>query len=253
MPWGSSMWQSAVQTDPFAELVMVDYGDIPVDPNSIEASLPSIRSHVREVAETGAIPFMIGGNHAVLYPHALGVADVRGRKDFSIIHIDAHTDMSSENFGHHVNIGNMVRLSVEEGIVDGTNMLQPGQRSPAYGPDRMNWYREHGVRVYFQPAIERRGFRTVLDPAVAGGVTAPVNGGWTTRELMQTLKAVVIAAEVVGIDFVEDNPFVDDHARTSGLVTSQLMRETLAAIALRNKGITDPFYFHPDTLGGTRR
>lgn len=162
MFWGPVAPTTETQTNPFSEMVIVDYGDIPVDPSSIERSLPSIRKHVREVAETGTIPIMVGGNHSVMYPHVLGVADVHGKKNFTIIHIDVHTDMSLENIGHYVTIGNMERLSVEERIVDGKNMLQVGQRSPGYGPDKMDWYRRNGVRVYFQAEIERRGFKEVL-------------------------------------------------------------------------------------------
>lgn len=70
---------------------------------------------------------------------------------------------------------------------------------------------------------------------------------------MDAIKAVAISADVVGADFVEYNPFTDDHSRTTGLVAINMIRELLTAIALRKKGITDPFYFHPDVLGGTRK
>jgi len=275
LPWGVGGITTETQVDPFTDLVMVDYGDIPVDVMSIERSLGSIRETVREVAEAGAIPIMVGGNHSIMYPHVLGVTDVHGKKNISIIHVDAHTDISSENFGHYVTIGNMVRLSVEEGLVDGKNMLAVGQRSPGYGPDKLRWYRDNGVRIYWQGEFENRGFREVLkdvvadikagpgkifisididvlDPAAAPGVTAPVMGGWTTRQLMELIRSAAVAADVVGADFVEYNPFLDDNARTTGLTTNNMIRELLTGIAMRKKGIREPFYYHPDILGGTR-
>lgn len=275
-PWGGLSVNTETQVNPWTELVMVDYGDIPVDPMSIERSLISIRGTVREVADTGAIPIMVGGNHSIMYPHVLGIADVHGKKNFSIIHIDAHTDISSENFGHFVTIGNMVRLSVEEGIVDGKDMLAIGQRSPGYDRKKLDWYRNNGVRIYWQGEFENRGFREtlkdvirdiengpgkifisvdidVLDPGIAPGVTAPVLGGWTTRQLMEALRSIAVAADVVGADFVEYNPMLDDQARTTGLIVENMIRELLTGIALRKKGIREPFYYDPDILGGNRK
>ena len=97
----------------------------------------------------------------------LGVADVHGKGNFSIIHIDAHTNLRSENSGHYVTIDNMVRLSVGEGIVEGKDMPQVGQRSPGRGPDKLQWIMDYGVRVHFQAEIEHRGFQPVLKDFVA--------------------------------------------------------------------------------------
>ncbi|WP_425043307.1 agmatinase family protein [Primorskyibacter sp. S87] len=275
LPWGPSGVSTETQVDPFADLVMVDYGDIPVDAMSIERSLGSIRETVREVAETGAIPIMVGGNHSIMYPHVLGVTDDYGKKSMTIIHVDAHTDMSSENLGHYVTIGNMVKLSVEEGLVDGKHMISVGQRAPGYGPDKLAWYRENNVRIYWQGEFEDRGFRNVLmdvvedikagpgkiylsvdidvlDPAAAPGVTAPVLGGWTTRQLVEFIRTVAVTGDIVGADFVEYNPLVDDRGRTTALITNNMIRELLNGIALRKNGIREPHYYHPDILGGNR-
>ncbi len=277
MPWGADIpvWTSEVQVDPFSDLVMVDYSDVQVDPNSIEKSLPSIRRHVRDIASTGAIPLIMGGNHSIFYPIVLALTDVYGLEGFTAIHLDAHTDMSSENFGHYVTIGNGVRLSVEEGLVKGKDMLQAGQRSVGYGPDKLAWYRETGSRIYWQGEIETRGLRAVLedmvndirngpgkvyisvdvdvlDAGIAPGTTAPVIGGWTTRDLMTTLRALVVAGDLIAFDVVEYNPLVDNHSRTTATIMNQMYREVISAIALQRKGISDPFYFHPEILGSER-
>ena len=111
----------------------------------------------------------------------------------------------------------MVRLSVEEGLVEGKNMIEAGQRSYGYGPNYVQWFRDNNVRIYWQGEIENRGFREVLrdivkdikagpgklyisididvlDPAAAPGVTAPVLGGRTTRQLMELIRAVLAMA-----------------------------------------------------------
>ena len=62
-----------------------------------------------------------------------------------------------------------------------------------------------------------------MDPAAAPGVTAPVHGGWTTRQLMELIRAVAVSADVIGADFVEYNPYLDDQARTTALITNYMM------------------------------
>jgi agmatinase len=58
----------------------VDYGNAPIDRFSVERSMSPVRQLVREVAETGAIPVVIGGDHSLGYPDVAGVADVYGKE-----------------------------------------------------------------------------------------------------------------------------------------------------------------------------
>ena len=69
---------------------------------------------VEEIAKTGAIPILMGGDHAVLYPHVVGMARVHGKGNFTVIHVDAHADNSGSAFGHYVYIGSMNRLAITE-------------------------------------------------------------------------------------------------------------------------------------------
>ncbi len=50
---------------PFEVLNVVDYGDAPVDPWSLDNSIGPIRALVREIAETGAVPIILGGDHTL--------------------------------------------------------------------------------------------------------------------------------------------------------------------------------------------
>ena len=64
----------------------------PSIPFSIEASMGPIRELVREIAETGAIPFVLGGDHSILWPDAAAIADVYGPGNVGVIHLDTHAD-----------------------------------------------------------------------------------------------------------------------------------------------------------------
>ena len=50
------------------------------------------------------------------------------------------------------------------------------------------------------------------------------------------------------MEFIEYSPLLDDVHKTTGVTVDRLMRTTLAGIAARKQGITDPFYIHPDVL-----
>jgi agmatinase len=74
------------------ELNVVDYGDAPIDMMSTERTMEPVRQMVREVAQTGAIPFIVGGDHSLEYPNVAGVADVYGKENVGVIHFDSHYD-----------------------------------------------------------------------------------------------------------------------------------------------------------------
>ena len=85
----------------------------------------------------------------------------------------------------------------------------------------------------------------VLDPAYAPGMGIPEPVGMWIRELFPMLRAVGIATDVVGMEMVEVNPLTDNTYR-SKLVAVRALREMLTDVAMRKKGITDPFYVDSD-------
>lgn len=152
---------------PFEELTVVDYGDAAVDPFSIDNSMEPIRALVREIAGTGAIPIVLGGDHSILWPDAAAVADVYGAGKVGVIHFDAHPDCSSDLFGHPTSHATPIRRLIEDEHVPGRNFIQIGLRS-AIAPDEelFAWMRAHGLRAHFMAEIDRRGFDAVLQQAI---------------------------------------------------------------------------------------
>jgi agmatinase len=95
------------------ELVAVDYGNVPIDILSVERSMPPVRKMVREIAETGAIPLVVGGDHSLEYPNVAGVADVYGKGNVGVIHFDAHFDAGDSINGHLISHAQPVRRLVD--------------------------------------------------------------------------------------------------------------------------------------------
>ena len=60
--------------EPFEVLDVVDAGDANIVPAWIDRAHALIYRKVREVAETGAIPIVLGGDHSITWPSATAVA-----------------------------------------------------------------------------------------------------------------------------------------------------------------------------------
>ncbi|MET8099529.1 agmatinase family protein [Streptomyces sp. NPDC005236] len=257
---------------PFDELTVVDYGDAAVDPFSIDNSMEPIRALVREIAETGAIPIVLGGDHSILWPDAAALADVYGSGKVGVVHFDAHPDCHNDMLGHLVTHATPIRRLIEDEHIPGRNFLQIGLRSAMAPDDELfGWMREHGMRTHFMAEIDRRGFDVVLqqaidealdgpeylylsldidvlDPAFAPGTGAPEPPGLTNRELLPAIRRICHETPVVGMEVVEVVPDLDP-GYTTMMNARRAIFEALTGIAMRRKGLPGPDYLDPAVSG----
>jgi agmatinase len=251
------------------ELVVADYGDAPIDILSVERSMEPVRRLVREIAETGAIPVVVGGDHSLEYPNVAGVTDVYGKGAVGVIHFDAHFDAGDPVNGHRISHAQPVRRLIEEGHVAGRNYIQVGLRGYWPGEEGFTWMRENEFRYHTMAEIERYGWDTVmrrvlaealdgpeylyisfdidvLDPAFTPGTGTPEPGGLMPREVFPLLRSLCAENNVIGFDLVELNPLVDP-GYTTVLNSNRLIQECLTGIAMRKMGISDGSYLNPLT------
>ena len=253
------------------ELRVVDYGNSPIDRFSVERSMLPVRELVREIASTGALPLIIGGDHSLEYPDVAGVADIYGKENVGVIHFDAHYDAATEGYsGHLISHAQPVFRLIEEGHVLGQNYIQVGLRGYWPGEDGFEWMRENNFRYHTMVEIERDGWDVVmqrilaeandgpeylyvsfdidvLDPAYASGTGTPEPGGLTTREVFPLVRALCTENNLVGFELVELNPLVDP-GYTTVMNANRLVQECLTGIAMRKVGITDGAYLNPLTV-----
>lgn len=253
----------------FNELTIVDYGDIAVDSLSTERSLGHIREVVREVASAGTIPFIVGGDHSLMYPDAAGVVDHYGAGKVGIVHFDAHYDAGVGYGAHMISHGQPVRRLFNEQLVPGRNFIQVGLRGSWPSDAGFEWMRENGLRYHTMAQIERDGWESimdhvldealdgpeylfisfdvdVLDPAYMPGTGTPEPGGLTTREVFPIVRNLCSMNQVVGFELVELNPLVDP-GYTTALNATRVIQECLTGIAMRKRGLTDKRYLSPLT------
>ena len=244
--------------DPSKELKIVDYGDIAVDNMSTERTVGHVRERVAEIARTGAIPFIVGGDHSLEYSDVAGIADVHGKGSFGVVHFDSHYDAGKGGV-HFITHGAPVYRAVKEGHVLGKNYIQVGLRGPWPEKEGFEWMRDNGVRYHAMPEVEKNGWAAtmeralkearesgkklyvsfdvdVLDPAFVPGTGTPVPGGLTMREAIPIVRRLCAENELVGFEIVELAPVLDPTYR-SALNANFIMHACLTGVAMRKKGI----------------
>ena len=243
--------------EPFELLTVVDAGDANIVPAWIERGHALIYRKVREVAATGAIPIVLGGDHSITWPSATAIAEVRRPGSIGIVHFDAHADTANDDWGVLAGHGTPMRRLIESGAVAGKNFVQVGLRGYWPPVDVFEWMQEHGLRYHFMTEIEERGAEAVIDdaiaealdgpdaiylsvdidvvdPGLAPGTGTPEPGGLISRELLRAVRRIVGAVELAGMDIVEVSPPYD-HAEMTSMIANRVALEAISALAIKRR------------------
>jgi len=242
---------------PFDELTVVDAGDANVVPAYWERGHAMIYRKVHEVASTGAIPIVLGGDHSITWPSATAISEVRRPGSIGIVHFDAHADTASESFGQLASHGTPMRRLIESGAVLGRNFVQVGLRGYWPPVPVLEWMREQGMRWHLMTEIEERGSEAVIrdaiaealdgpdaiylsvdidvvDPGSAPGTGTPEPGGMLPRELLRAVRQIVGAVEIAGMDIVEVSPPYD-WAESTAMIANRVALEAISALAVKRR------------------
>lgn len=251
-----------LDVEPFDWLDVVDAGDAPVTPMDIERAHAVIGRKVADVAASGAIPIILGGDHSITFPSAAAVAARIAPRRLGVVHFDAHADAANSTWGNLRSHGTPMRRLIEEGHVAGRNFVQVGLRGYWPGPETLAWMREHQMRSHFMTEIEESGAEAVvrraidealdgpqviylsvdidvLDPGLAPGTGTPEPGGLLTRELLRAVRQVVGSVELVGMDVVEVSPPFDA-AEVTAMAAHRCILEAISALAARRRAAGVP-------------
>ena len=265
----------SVQLDikPFEFLDVVDAGDADIVPAWIERGHALIFRKVLEVASSGAIPIVLGGDHSITWPSASAVAQVRAPHSIGIVHFDAHADTADNDRGVLAGHGTPMRRLIESGAVAGRNFVQVGLRGYWPPPEVFEWMKHQGMRWHLMREIEERGAEAVvddaiaealdgpdaiylsldidvLDPGMAPGTGTPEPGGLLTRELLRAIRRIVSAVPLAGMDIVEVAPPYD-HAEVTAMAAHRAALEAISALAVRKRdGHAVRFEGHGETPDG---
>jgi agmatinase len=242
---------------PLEELHVVDAGDANIAPAFWERGHAMIFRKVREVAATGAIPIVLGGDHSITWPSASAIADVRRPGSIGIVHFDAHADTAPDSWGQLAGHGSPMRRLIESGAVLGKNFVQVGLRGYWPSVEVLEWMAEQGMRTHRMTEIEERGADAVVDdaiaealdgpdaiylsvdidvvdPGLAPGTGTPEPGGLLTRELLRAIRRIVAAVDLAGMDIVEVSPPYD-WAESTAMIANRVALEAISALAVKRR------------------
>lgn len=247
----------ALGVDALAELGVVDAGDVLMLPGEIETALARLREAVRRIASAGCLPVVLGGDHSIALPDVSGVADHLGAGRVSVIHFDAHADTANNQWGSLYGHGTPMRRLIESGAARGDRFLQLGLRGYWPDPPTLEWMASQRMRSFEMTEIGARGLDEcldeafavavddcdgvflsvdvdVVDPGMAPGTGTPEPGGFTSRQLLDSVRRVCMELPVVGMDVVEVSPPYDT-AGVTAFLANRVVLEALSGIAWRRR------------------
>jgi agmatinase len=257
----------ALRTDGLKDLRVVDGGDVEMYSGDAVRSCADLEVVVQRVAETGAMPLILGGDHTITWPDVTGVARARGWGRVAVLHFDAHADTGDIEFGSLVGHGQPMRRLIESGAARGDRFLQIGLRGYWPPPDVLQWMAQQRMRSYEMTEIVTRGLDECLtesfeiamdecdgiflsvdidvaDPGHAPGTGTPEPGGLSARELLDAVRRICLELPVLGMDVVEVSPPYD-HADITAMLGNRVVLEALSAIARRRQDEADGTKWDP--------
>ena len=220
---------------------IVDVGDADVLPTNVEQTFANITDLTRRVLDKGALPVVLGGDHAITFP-VVRAYD----QPLHVIHFDAHIDYSpfmhgfeytnSHAFRHIYHMAHVQSLTqvgirslrnnrewIQDSLDDGNRVIGMAE-TRELGPQGIVAPVPRDANCYVSIDID------VLDlPLVPGCVSAEPNG-MSYPELRAALIAIARHTNVVGFDLVEVNPQLDVGTGITSYVAAHTILEFLGHI-----------------------
>lgn len=236
-------WNPVLNVDPFSKWRVADYGDLSINPLSLDDTYARITSQLDDVLRAGACTLCVGGDHSILLPILRAIHKKFG--PVALVQFDAHNDTWGGYFGSPHSHGTPVRRAVEEGLLLKGHVLQVGLRGQVYSKDDFNFGRKHKFSVVTAEEFHRQGlpavnkalkrFRgkpvyvtldiDVVDPAFAPGTGTPQVGGLSSFQILELVRCLK-GQSLIGADLVEVSPPYDNGEITS-LLAANLLYEML--------------------------
>ena len=220
-------------------VVMADCGNVPIVPSEVIGNFDRITRAVEQAVGRGALPAVVGGDHAITFPVVRGLSKFA---PLNIVHFDAHLDYTHDVqdalythaspirrcrelgfVGHITSVGirSARRTPYEEAVRDGS-LIVSAHRFRELGPEAVAGLIPAAENLYITFDVD------VLDPSLAPGTGTPETGGLFYQETRDCLLALLGKSNLVAFDVVEVAPPFDNSELTVQ-VAARLMQDILAA------------------------
>jgi agmatinase len=201
----------------------VDCGDVYADVMDFKGHPARAEQVVRKILKAGAMPIILGGDHAIPVP-VLRAMDDQG--PITLIQVDQHLDWRDEINGVRDGLSNVIRRASEMDHIG--EIFQIGLH--ATGSARPEEYKaalDYGAHLISSYEVHDNGMESVLakipdggrfyltidldgiDPGIAPAVGSLCPGGLNFMQVRKLIHGLVKKGRVVGMDVVEIMPSLD--------------------------------------------
>ncbi len=220
---------------------LVDVGDADVLPTNVVDTFHNITAMTRKILDRGAMPVVLGGDHAISFPIVRGFSE-----PVHVVHFDAHLDYAP--FIHGLEFTNAHAFRHITRLPHVRSLTQVGIRSLRNSEAMLEDSLRDGNRVVTMEEFRDVAYRgvveavpknapcyvsldiDVLDLSLVPGCVSAEPNGMLYAELRDTLIALAEHAEIVGFDLVEVNPQLDVGTGITSYLAAHLILEFLGRI-----------------------
>lgn len=224
-----------IETDSEVYLKGIATLDPVYENSSPEKMSEAVENRMSEILNDKKFPVLIGGEHSVSIGAIRAVA--KKYKNFSVLQLDAHTDMRDIYEGSKYNHACVMARAKEVA----TNITQVGIRSTWPAEEKQNIDLE---RVFYAYKIKEESnwekrvsdqlcknvYVTidldVLDPAFMPSTGTPEPDGLTYRNILNLMKLIIKEHNVIGLDIVELCP--NNSNKAPDFLASKLIYQILS-------------------------
>lgn len=244
--------------------LIVDLGDADVIATDIVSSFRNITALTARILQKGAIPVVLGGDHAISYP-VVRAFD----RDVYVVHFDAHLDYmpfvhgvsmtnahAFRHIAHMQHVSGLVQVGIRslrntEDVWTDThrdgNTVVTTNRFRQLGPEGVARLVPRGCDCYISLDVD------VFDMSLVPGCVSAEPEGLGYAEVRDTLFALAEATRIVGFDLVEINPVLDVGTGVTAYLGAHTIVEFLGHVCTPQQPASgDPPSLEPESLDANK-
>jgi len=224
---------------------IADVGDADVLPTNPADTFTNITGATRAILDAGAMPVVIGGDHAITFP-VVRAFDQSGMGPLHVVHFDAHLDympfvhglsMTNQHAFRHIkqmaNVASITQVGIRsirgteemlaDSVRDGNRVVTMEELRDVTAIGVVEAVPEN-ARVYVSIDID------ALDLPLVPGCVSAEPGGMLYEELRAILFGLAEHTDVIGFDLVEVNPMLDVGTGITSYLAAHTIVEFLGRI-----------------------
>ena len=205
------------------DITVVDCGDVIGEAKDVIGNHDRSEKAVRKVLSSGAMPIILGGDHAIPIPVFRALEN---HGPITLIQVDAHIDWRDVFHGVSYGLSSVIRRASEMNHIN--EIFQIGLRSAGSArPEEFQAALDYGSNLITDIELQEVGMKAILDripdnqnfyltidadgvdPTIMPAVAGPAPGGVNYSQMRALIQGLVKKGRVLGMDIVEITPAKD--------------------------------------------